>query len=109
MATQVVCKICGKRRARRACPAVQGDICTICCGTEREVSLSCPIGCEYLQEAHVHEKPVPIADDQISYAEVKVTEDFIRDHEELLLFSVYSLVQAGLRTAGAIDADLMAA
>ena len=109
MANQVLCKICGKRRARRACPAVHGDICTLCCGTEREVSLSCPLDCEYLREAHQHEKPVPIAEDQISYPDVKVTEEFIREHEELLLFAVYSLVQAAMRTAGAIDADVLMA
>lgn len=109
MANQIVCEICGKRRARRACPAVNGDICTICCGTEREVSLSCPLECEYLHEAHQHEKPVAITEDQISYPDVNVTEEFLRDHEELLLFSVYSLVQAALRTPGAIDADIMAA
>jgi hypothetical protein len=62
-----------------------------------------------LQEAHQHEKPLPISEEQISYPDVKVTEDFIRDHEELLLFSVHSLVQAALRTPGAIDADVMAA
>ena len=109
MANQVLCKICGKRRARRACPAVQGDICSICCGEEREVSLACPLDCEYLQEAHQHEKPLDITEEQISYSDVKVTEEFIRDHEELLLFSVYSLVQAAMRTPGAMDADVMAA
>jgi hypothetical protein len=109
MSNQVLCKICGKRRARRACPAVQGDICSICCGTEREVSLSCPLDCVYLQEAHQHERPVPIAPDQISYPEVPVTEEFVRDHEELLLFSVYSLVQAALHTPGAIDVDVLSA
>lgn len=109
MANQVVCKICGKRRARRACPAVEGDICTLCCGTEREVSLSCPLPCEYLQEAHQHEKSVAIVEDQISYSEVKVTEEFLREHEEMLLFCVYSLLQAALKTSGALDADVMAA
>jgi hypothetical protein len=109
MANQVLCKICEKRRARRYCPAVQADICSLCCGTEREVSLSCPLECEYLQEAHRHEKPVPITEAQISYSDVQVTEEFIRDHEELLLFSVYSLLQAALRTPGALDADVMAA
>ena len=109
MANQVLCKICGKRRARRACPAVHDDICTLCCGREREVSLSCPLECEYLQEAHQHEKPIAIREDQISYPEVSVREDFIREHEELLLFTVYSLLQAALRTSGALDADIMAA
>src|SRR5438270_311540 len=56
MPEPVLCKICQKRRARRFCPAVSGDICSICCGTEREVSLTCPLSCEYLQEAHKREK-----------------------------------------------------
>ncbi len=105
----ILCKICGKRRARRACPAVHGDICTICCGTEREQSLSCPLECGYLQEAHRHEKPISTPQDQLSNPDVVVTEQFLRSHEELLLFCVYSLVQAALRTAGAVDSDVMAA
>lgn len=109
MPEPILCKICGKRRAKRACPAVHGDICTLCCGTEREVSLTCPIECEYLQEAHKREKPVPLAENQVANADIQVTEEFIRDHEELLLFSIYSLVEAALRTPGAIDADVMAA
>lgn len=109
MPEPILCKICGKRRARRYCPAVQGDICPICCGTEREVSLSCPIECEYLREAHRHEKAVPVSEKELSNRDVVVSEEFIRSHEELLLFCVYSLVQAALRTPGAIDADVMAA
>jgi hypothetical protein len=109
MSEPVLCKICAKRRAKRTCPAVHGDICTLCCGTEREVSLSCPLECEYLQEAHRHEKPVPVSEENISNPDIGVTEEFIRDHEELLLFSIYSLIEAALRTPGAIDADVMAA
>jgi hypothetical protein len=109
MAQPVLCKICGKRRARRACPAVQGDICPICCGTEREVSLSCPLECEYLQEAHRHEKPLPIAPEQISFPDVEVTESFVRRHEELVLFCVYALLKAAQKTRAVVDADVMAA
>lgn len=109
MSDLVLCKICGKRRARRACPAVNGDICSICCGSEREVSLSCPLTCEWLQEAHRHEKPIPLAENQLSNPDVAVTEEFVRTHEELLLFCIYSLVQAALRTPNAVDADVIAA
>lgn len=109
MSEPVLCKICGKRRARRACPAVRGDICTICCGTEREVSLSCPLECEYLQEAHRREKPIPVANPQASNADVQVSEEFLQTQEELVLFCIYSLVQAALRTAGALDADILVA
>ncbi|HLH04000.1 MAG TPA: hypothetical protein VKX25_14625 [Bryobacteraceae bacterium] len=109
MPEPILCKICGKRRARRACPAVQGDICPICCGTEREVSLSCPLECEYLQEAHRHEKPVAVAEDEIAYPDVEVSEAFVRRHEELVLFCVYALLQAAVRTSGAVDSDVLAA
>ena len=108
MPDSVLCKICGKRRARRACPAVQGDICAICCGTEREVSLSCPLECEWLQEAHRREKAVP-SGNELSNPDIDVSEEFIRSHEELLLFSIYSLFQAALRTPNAVDADVIAA
>ncbi len=107
MPEPVLCRICQKRRARRFCPAVNGDICTICCGTEREVSLSCPLECPYLQEAHKRETPVEIAEGQISNPDIRVTEEFVREHEELLLFSIYSLVEASLRTPGAKDTDVM--
>jgi hypothetical protein len=104
-----LCKICGKRRAKRNCPAVHGDICTLCCGTEREVSLSCPLDCVYLQEGHKHEKAVPMEPQQISYSNVRVTEEFLREHEDFLLFCVYSLLQAAMRTPGAVDTDVLAA
>ncbi len=109
MSETILCKICGKRRARRHCPAVHGDICAICCGTEREVSLSCPLECEYLQEAHRREKPVPIDDTQIPDPDIAVTEEFLRDHEELLLFCMVSLVEAALRISSATDADALEA
>ena len=105
----ILCKICGKRRARRACPAVSGDICALCCGTEREVTLSCPLECEYLREAHRREKPVEIAETNTENADIAVSDDFLRSHEELLFFSMYSLVQAALRTRGAIDSDVIKA
>jgi hypothetical protein len=105
----ILCKICGKRRAKRACPAVNGDICAICCGTEREVSLSCPLDCDYLEEAHHREHPLPITEKELLNLDVEVTEDFIGEHEELLLFCVYSLLQAALRTAGAVDSDVLTA
>jgi hypothetical protein len=109
MSETILCKLCGKRRARRRCPAVHGDICTICCGTEREVSLSCPLECEFLQEAHRREKPILVDEKELSDPDVPVTEEFLRDHEELLLFCMVSLVHAAMRTASATDADALEA
>ena len=105
----ILCRLCGKRRAKRACPAVAADICTICCGTEREVTLSCPLECEYLQEAHRREKPVPVSEKALSNADVVVTEDFLSQQEELVVVCAHALVHAALRTSGALDTDVLAA
>lgn len=109
MPEPVLCKICGKRRAKRFCPAVHGDICPLCCGTEREVTLSCPLECEYLQDAHKREKPLPVADRDLSNRDIKVSEQFLQSHEELLMFCIYGLLQAALHTSGAVDTDVMQA
>ena len=50
------CAICHTRRPRRYCPGVRGHICPVCCGTERENTVSCPLDCPYLREARVREK-----------------------------------------------------
>lgn len=105
----ILCKICGKRRAKRECPAVGGLICPICCGTHRETELLCPLECEFLQEAHEHDAPIAVAESEISNPGVLVTEEFIAEHEELLLFCVYSLLQAALRASGVVDTDLLGA
>jgi hypothetical protein len=109
MSESILCKRCGQRRAKRHCPALEADICTICCGTEREVSISCPLDCEYLKEAHLREKSLPVDAKDAAHREVEISEEFLREHEELLLFAIYSLLQAALRTAGAVDADALEA
>jgi hypothetical protein len=50
----VICPLCGKRRARRACPALGKQICAVCCGTKRLVEIQCPPDCSYLASAREH-------------------------------------------------------
>jgi len=109
MSEPILCKRCGQRRAKRACPALHADICAICCGTEREVSLSCPLECEHLREAHLREKSLPVDPKDAAHKDVEVTEEFIGKHEELLLFCIYSLLNSSLRTPGAVDTDALEA
>lgn len=49
-----VCPSCRKRRARRACPALRRDICTVCCATKRLAEIQCPSDCRYLASAQNH-------------------------------------------------------
>jgi len=94
------CPICDTRKPRRHCPGIHGEICSICCGNEREVSISCPLDCPYLMEARRHEKPHEVNRD------VKVNEDFLREHESLLVFLGSRLLEASLAQPGAVDSDV---
>ncbi len=50
----VTCPLCRTRKARRACPALGHDICTVCCATKRVTEIACPTNCVYLEAAHRH-------------------------------------------------------
>jgi hypothetical protein len=52
--TAMTCSLCGVRRARRSCPALGHQICPVCCGTKRQVEISCPSDCVYLAGATEH-------------------------------------------------------
>ncbi len=48
------CPLCGTRKAKRACPAVQQEICAVCCGTKRLTEIACPPDCAYLTASRAH-------------------------------------------------------
>lgn len=102
----MACAICQIRRPRRYCPGVNGDICSICCGTEREVTVSCPLDCPYLEEARKHDRPIPIDSEQIPNREIRISEEFLAEHEELLGAAGQALLQVGVGTPGAVDFDM---
>jgi hypothetical protein len=85
---------------------VHGDICTICCGTEREVTVDCPLDCIYLQEAHKHERTAPADPSSFPNQDIRVTEEFLREREPLLLYTARTLLDAALATHGATDFDV---
>ena len=100
------CRLCETRRARRYCPAVRADICPVCCGNEREVTLDCPLDCMYLQEARKHERvPEEAGDGQFPNQDIRVTESFINERQDLLIAIGGALARAALETPGAVDSD----
>jgi hypothetical protein len=101
----MTCKICNPRRPRRFCPGVHGDICSLCCGQEREETISCPLECEYLQEARSHEKPKPHDESEKPNKDIRVTDEFLNEHDEFLQFTMITIVDAAM-AAGLIDYDV---
>jgi hypothetical protein len=102
----MACAICQTRRPRRFCPGVQGEICSLCCGTAREVSVDCPLDCDYLREAHKHEK-APLLDPQtLPNRDLQFTQEALEEHQELLAYLAHALGRAALANPAVVDFDI---
>jgi hypothetical protein len=107
----VSCAICEKRKEKRFCPAIHGRICPQCCGEQREVTLDCPSTCPYLQQAREHERPRPMQElDQAAlFPQIEIGEQFLYEHEHLLMGLSYALAKSAQSDRAVTDADLIAA
>jgi hypothetical protein len=107
----VSCAICEKRKEKRFCPAIHGRICPQCCGEQREVTLDCPSDCPYLQQAREHERPRSLQDLDAAalFSQVEIGEQFLYEHEHLVLGLTYALVKSAQADRTIKDADLIAA
>jgi hypothetical protein len=70
------------------------------------VSVACPLECEYLQDARRHDKPVPLKGVPLPNEDIRISEKFLQDHEDLLLFLGRSLSGAALETPGVADFEV---
>ena len=105
------CEICEKRKEKRFCPAIHGRICPQCCGEQREVTLDCPSDCVYLQQAREHEKPRSMRDLNPAdlFVQVEVEDQFLYQHEHLLMGLTYALSKSVRADRSLSDTDLIAA
>ncbi len=102
----MACKLCATRRPRRYCPGVRGDICSVCCGTERENTVACPLECEYLRAAREREHPNRIEREQIPHPEIVVTQDFVREHLPVVAAATAAVLEASFAAPGVADYDV---
>ncbi|MDE3195553.1 MAG: hypothetical protein KGN84_04370 [Acidobacteriota bacterium] len=105
----MTCAICGIRKPKRHCPGVHGDICTVCCATEREQTVDCPLDCEFLQAAHRHEKPPELDPAKLPDRGIEMTDEFIDEHQMLVLLLGSAVLQGALKSGGATDHDAIEA
>lgn len=100
----VSCKICSKRRAKRHCPGINGEICAVCCGTERENTVDCPLDCEHLIAARQHEQLAPLSPEDVPNRDIRVSEEWVREHEHLVVWLSLALGRA-MEKERAVDFD----
>jgi hypothetical protein len=104
------CPICEKRKEGRFCPAKAEKICAVCCGTEREVAIDCPVDCGYLAAAHRYEdeQKRSIPADTPFLAE-RIPEGTLHLHQPLMAALAFTTAKACMSQATATDPDVLAA
>ena len=75
----MVCPLCGARRARRGCPALDKQICAVCCGTKRLVQIKCPSDCAWLSSAREHPPAAIVRQQQ---RDIGLLVQFMRDFSQ---------------------------
>jgi len=100
----IQCKICNERRAKRHCPGVDGDICSICCAQGREISIDCPRECQHLRQARLHDAKVVLTAEQVPNRDIEVSEEFVRQQEHLVIVLGNTLTRA-MEQGKAVDSD----
>jgi hypothetical protein len=105
------CPICERRKPARFCPARGDTICSICCGTEREVTLDCPHDCLYLirarQQEEEHRKPPPPAEMPLS--EIELPTGVLDVNHPLVTAMATTILALADQAPGLSDADVAAA
>jgi len=104
-----LCCHCGRRRGNRHCPALDGPICSRCCGENRLIKIACPPTCQHLEqnESFQRKKQHP----RYREAFVEVNAD-LRERKEdlrLLLIVEEAIFQATERIDSLTDADVSVA
>ncbi len=106
MGEKNLCHLCQRRPARRHCPALDRGICSVCCGTEREQSIGCPLECEYLRDARYHERLPELDPKTLPNPEIELTDRFMNEHEKLAIVLGRLLFIAAVETQGVVDSDM---
>ena len=70
------------------------------------MTICCPLDCEHLQDARIHDKATLLDAEQLPNRDIRVSEELIESNHQLLEFLGRTLVAAALETPGVVDRDL---
>jgi hypothetical protein len=105
-----LCSRCGRRKAKRHCPALGSALCTLCCGQARNKDIHCPDSCPVLAEHRPYQqrRAVERAPADLSR---NATPDILRDERLawLAYHAEYPLRVYGQGSPALTDAEAVAA
>src|SRR6266566_7931645 len=92
MPDSMKCPLCGRQKARRACPALNQTICSVCCGTKPLTEIQCPDDCVYLTSAREHPAAVVKRQQEHDVAILLPTIQGLTERQYQLFFLFQSLI-----------------
>jgi hypothetical protein len=99
-----------KRKADRFCPAKGEKICAVCCGTEREITIDCPVDCNYLVAAHryedQHKRALPA---DTPFLEERLPPATLQTYQPLMAALAFTIAKTCMSQPSATDPDVLAA
>lgn len=104
----MICPLCRQRKAKRACPALQQTICTVCCGSKRLTEIACPSDCVYLTSSREHPAAVVKRQQERDVATLLPTIRHLTERQYQLFFLLQSTIarHAPEGLARLLDADV---
>lgn len=107
----MICPICQKRKAKRFCPARGDSICSVCCGTEREVSIDCPSECPHLIESRAPDYARKEIDwTKLPFRETKIDRSLLTSRNKGVLTALaYAICTHASENRPLVDSDVEAA
>jgi hypothetical protein len=107
----MVCSLCRQRPSRRACPAIDQRICTVCCGRKRLVEIACRPDCGYLAASHAHPAASVRKQQERDIAFIMAIREGLTERQSELLWAILTFL-GGVRAdplARLNDEDMMEA
>jgi hypothetical protein len=88
----MICPLCGRKKARRDCPALGKTICGVCCGTKRLVEINCPDTCPHLSAARSNPAAVVRRQQDADVARLLPTISALTERQYQLFFLFHSVI-----------------
>jgi hypothetical protein len=101
------CPLCASRAGKRYCPAIAERICTVCCGTKREIEIDCPSSCSYLKASRSYESERPLPDPQLARKVQNYDARFMERYHLILDSLTRAMVEEHLAARDLVDNDVV--
>jgi hypothetical protein len=100
------CPVCAERSAKRFCPAKNEQICSVCCGTHREIDIDCPGSCIHLKTGSTYESERKPIDQAIASRVQNFGADFVQHYGPILALVGQAVAEERRGSAWLVDADV---